>query len=71
VKPEGQGVRILGWQLPIKSPRLNPIEPQGTHPQRRIVEPAGRLAARVLERRVCAALGCPVEDHLGIPQRVA
>jgi DDE superfamily endonuclease len=64
VKLDGQGVRILVCQLPIKSPWLNPIEPKWIHPKRKVVEPAGLLAARELEQRVCDALGCPVEDHL-------
>jgi DDE superfamily endonuclease len=71
VKEEGKGVRILVCQLPIKSPWLNPIEPRWIHTKRKVVEPAGLLAARELERRVCDALGCPVEHHLCIPNKVA
>jgi len=70
-KREGKGVRILTCQLPIKSPWLNPIEPKWIHTKRRTVEPAGLLPARELEQRVCAALGCSVEDHLRIPEKVA
>ena len=65
------GVRIVPCFLPIKSPWLNPIEPKWVHGKRRIVEPARLLTARELEERVCAAFGCPVRDHLPIPQEVA
>jgi len=65
------GVRIVPGFLPVKSPWLNPIEPKWTHGQRRIVEPARLLAAREVEERVCAALGCPLHDHLVIPHEVA
>ena len=71
VKRDGQGVRIVVCQLPIKSPWLNPIEPKWIHTKRKVVEPAGLLTARELEQRVCAALDCPVEDHLGISKNVA
>ena len=71
VKREGRGVRILPCPLPIKSPWLNPIAPHRIHTQRKIVEPARLLPARELEDRVCAALGCPHEDHLVIPAKVA
>jgi hypothetical protein len=71
VKRAGRGVRILPCPLPIKSPWLNPIEPHWIHTQRKIVEPARLLTARELEARVCEALGCPHEDHLVIPEKVA
>ncbi|MGH2603256.1 MAG: transposase [Dehalococcoidia bacterium] len=69
VQREG-GVRIIPCFLPSKSPWLNPIEPKWVHGKRRIVEPARLLSARDLEQRVCAALGCPLTDHLAIPQEV-
>jgi hypothetical protein len=50
---------------------LNPIEPMWGHGKRRIVEPTRLLTARELEERVCAALGCPLTDHLAIPQEVS
>jgi hypothetical protein len=65
------GVRIVPCLLPTKSPWLNPIEPKWVHGKRRIVEPARLLTAREVEARVCAAFGCPVCDHLAIPQQVA
>jgi hypothetical protein len=65
------GVRLVPCFLPIKSPWLNPIEPTWTHGKRRVVEPARLLTARELEERVCAALGCPITDHLAIPKQVA
>jgi transposase len=65
------GVRIVPCFLPIKSPWLNPIEPKWVHAKRRIVEPARLLTAREVEERVCAAFGCPLTDHLTIPQEVA
>jgi DDE superfamily endonuclease len=65
------GVRIVPCFLPTKSPWLNPIEPTWGQGKRRIVEPARLLTAREVEERVCAALGCPLADHLAIPQEVA
>jgi hypothetical protein len=71
VKQANRGGRIRSGYLPIKSPWLNPIEPKWIHPKRKVVEPAGLLTARELERRVCDALGCSVEDHLSISNNVA
>jgi transposase len=71
VKQTGQGVRIVGCPLPIKSPWLNPIEPKWIHTKRRVVEPARRLSAHDLAERVCAALDCPYHDHIPIPDKVA
>jgi transposase len=65
------GVRIVPCGLPSKSPWLNPIEPHWVHGKRRIVEPTRLLTARELEERICAAFGCPLTDHLTIPQEVA
>jgi DDE superfamily endonuclease len=70
VKQDKRGVRILSCYLPIKSPWLNPIEPKWVHTKRKVVEPDGLLTARELERRVCDALGCSVEDHLTISEKV-
>ena len=64
------GVRIVPCWLPSKSPWLNPIEPTWGHGKRRIVEPARLLTAREVEERVCAALACPLADHLTIPHEV-
>lgn len=65
------GVRIVPCFLPHKSPWLNPIEAKWVHGKRRIVEPARLLTGREVEERVCAAFGCPLCDHLAIPQEVA
>jgi transposase len=65
------GVRLVPCFLPSKSPWLNPIEPTWVHGKRRIVEPTRLLTARELEERVCAAFGCPLDEHLTIPQEVA
>src|SRR4051794_8465055 len=67
VKPRGPGVRILPCYRPIKSPWLNPIEPQGATGKRRVVDPARLLTAAELRARVCAAFNCPEEDLLGLP----
>ncbi len=75
VKQDRKGVRILPCPLPSKSPWRGtlrvPIEPKWIHTKRKIVEPARLLTARELEDRVCAALRCPHEDHLAIPEKVA
>ncbi len=65
------GVRIVPCFLPTRSPWLNAIEPQWVQGQRRIVEPARLLSAREVEDRVCTAFGCPLCDHLAIPQKFA
>ena len=65
------GVRIVPCWLPVKSPWLNPIEPQWVHAQRKVVEPARLLPAAELEERVCAVFGCAQLAHLALPQEVA
>jgi transposase len=67
VKDSGHGVRIVNCYLPIKSPWLNPIEPQWAHGKQRVIEPARPLTAAELRARVCAAFGCPDVDSLGAP----
>jgi hypothetical protein len=57
--------------LPTKSPWLNPIEPKWIHGTRQVLEAERVLTARELAERVCAAFGCPYEDHLTLPQQVA
>jgi transposase len=69
VQREG-GVRIVPCFLPKKSPWLNPIEPRWVHGKRRVVDPTRLLTAQELEERVCAAFGCPLTDHLIMPQEV-
>lgn len=71
VKRTGVGVRLLVCQLPIKSPWLNPIEPQWVHGKRAIVEPTRLLSAHELADRICAYFACPHEPHLSIPENVA
>jgi hypothetical protein len=71
VKATHRGVRIVPCPLPTKSPWLNPIEPKWLHTKRKVVDPDRLLSAAELVDRVCAALGCPHEDHLRIPEHVA
>ena len=71
VKRTGLGVRLLVCQLPIKSPWLNPIEPQWVHGKRAIVEPTRLLSADELADRICAYFACPHEPHLSVPDKVA
>jgi transposase len=52
VKREG-GVRLLTCRLPVKSPWLNPLEPQWVHGKRAIVEPSRLLTATEVISRVC------------------
>ena len=81
VKTCGQGVRIVNCYLPIKSPWLNPIEPQWAHGKRRVVEPTRLLTVAELRARVCATFDCPdapslgepvpLDSHRSIPEQVA
>jgi transposase len=71
VKEEGQGVRIVVCWLPVKSPWLNPIEPQWVHGKRKVVEPARLLTAQEVADRVCAHFGCAHDPHLAIPEQAA
>ena len=61
----------MPYFLPTRSPWLNPLEPKWVHGKRRIVEPTRLLTAHELEERVCAAFGCPRDEHLTILQEVA
>jgi len=71
VTQAGTGIRIVNCSLPTKRPWLNPIEPKWLHGKRRVAEPARLLSADELIDRVCAAFGCPQDEHLAIPQKVA
>ena len=71
IKATQRGVRIVPCPLPTKSPCLNPIEPKWVQTKRKVVDPDRLLSAADLVDRVCAALGCPHEDHLRIPEKVA
>jgi transposase len=71
VKQCGHGVRILACYLPVKSPWLNPIEPQWVHGKRAMLEPARLLSAQEVADRVCAHFGCSHDAHLSIPDKAA
>lgn len=71
VRRSRKGVRILVCPLPTKSPWLNPIEPKWIHAKRRVVNPDGLSTAKELAQRVCESFGCPYEEHLAIPEKVA
>jgi hypothetical protein len=71
VKATGDGVRIVAFRLPVKSPWLNPIEPKWVHGKRAVAEADRRLSAQELESRVCAYYGCDPEAHLAMPEKVA
>src|SRR5262245_3474693 len=58
VKQTGQGVRIVAWRLPSKSPWRNPIEPQWVHGKRATVEPDRVLSAQEIMDRVYTYYGC-------------
>lgn len=64
VKQAGCGTRIIAYQLPVKAPWLNPIEPKWVHGKRAVVEPARLLSATELEERVCAYFHCHRQEHL-------
>jgi len=70
-KRDGTGVRIIACAQPVKSARLNAIEPTGTHTKKRIIEPDRLLPARELADRFCKALACSHEPHLTMPKNVA
>ena len=60
VKKAQQGIRLLTFLLPTKSPWLNPIEPMWIHAKRKVVEPDKKLANTELMRRVCAVFDNPI-----------
>ena len=62
VKREGQGVRLLLYLLPSKSPWLNPMEPIWLHTKRKVVEPDGDLSVKVLKERLCAHFQTTIEN---------
>jgi len=64
VKKDRQGIRLLPWLLPKKSPWLNPIEPMWIHAKRKVVEPDKKLTAPELVRRVSAVFKQPVLPYL-------
>lgn len=57
------GLRILVFNLPVKSPWLNPIEPKWVHGKKAIVEPTRKLSAAEVRARVCGYFDCePLES---------
>jgi hypothetical protein len=70
VKQTQRGVRIESCYLPSPSPWLNPIEPQGTHGKRAVLEPQRLLTARELEARVYAYYESQPMPRLSITQKV-
>jgi len=64
VKKNRQGIRLLPFLLPKKSPWLNPIEPMWIHAKRKVVEPDKKLTAAELVRRVSAGFKQPVLPYL-------
>lgn len=71
VKCTGQGVRLIVFFLPTKSPWLNPIEPKWVHGKRAVAEPERTLSAAELEERIYAYYGCAAEPHLTISEEPA
>jgi transposase len=64
VKAGAVGCRLLVCRLPSKSPWLNPIGPKWVHGKRAVVEPAHKLPAADLKRRLCDHYGCPLLPSL-------
>lgn len=58
------GLRILVFNLPVKSPWLNPIEPKWVHGKKAIVEPARKLSADEVRARVYGYFGCEPFENL-------
>jgi len=70
VKKNGQGIRLLPFLLPKKSPWLNPIEPMWIHAKRKVVEPDKKLTAVELVRRVSAVFKQPTLPYLRLSENV-
>lgn len=70
VKKNGQGIRLLPFLLPKKSPWLNPIEPMWIHAKRKVVEPDKKLTAVELVRRVSAVFKQPILPCLSLSKNV-
>lgn len=71
VRQRGQGVRIVPFYLPTKSPWLNRIEPYWVHGKRNIVEPARLLSAQEIADRICAYFHCAHEPHLSLTETLS
>jgi len=70
VKENRQGIRLLPFLLPKKSPWLNPIEPMWIHAKRKVVEPEKKLTAVELVRRVSAVFKQPILPYLRLSENV-
>lgn len=70
VKKNRQGIRLLPFLLPKKSPWLNPIEPMWIHAKRKVVEPDKKLTAVELVRRVSAVFKQPILPYLSLSENV-
>ena len=71
VKKSQEGVRLLPFLLPKKSPWLNPIEPMWIHAKRKIVEPDKKLTETEVVRRVSAVFNNPILPLLTISENVS
>jgi transposase len=60
VKKSQEGIRLLPFLLPKKSPLLNPIEPMWIHAKRKILEPDKKLTETEVVRRVSAVFDNPI-----------
>jgi hypothetical protein len=63
VKLEG-GVEIIHFELPVRSPWLNNIEPCYMWAKRAIAEPDRKLSAQETVDRVCQHFACPLLPYL-------
>ncbi|MEO8358260.1 MAG: IS630 family transposase, partial [Chloroflexota bacterium] len=70
VQKNRQGIRLLSFLLPKKSPWLNPIEPMWIHAKRKVVEPDKKLTAVELVRRVSAVFKQPILLYLTLSENV-
>lgn len=68
VRRAGAGCRIRVCGLPVKAPRLNPIEPKWAHGKRAVGEPDRKLTADELKQRVRDYYGCKRHPPLPKPQ---
>ena len=71
VKKTQEGVRLLPFLLPKKSPWLNPIEPMWIHAKRKVVEPEKQLTVTELVRRVSAVFDNPVLPFFTLSKNVS
>lgn len=62
---------MILYQLPIKSPWINPLEAHWVQGKRHLFEPERVLMAQEPEERICAHFHCPLEEYLVIPEMVS